>query len=110
MMLRPFVLSIALLALSPLAPAAQSSREPSRDDVLATMKRATTFMTDTVAYKGGYVWNYLPDRSRRWGEMEARETMIWSPPTKSFGDRSPCRSGGVSEFVAKITILVECRF
>jgi Pectic acid lyase len=51
------------------------------------MKRATTFMTDKVAYKGGYVWSYLPDLSRRWGEMEARQTMIWLQPpgTSSMG-------------------------
>ncbi len=51
------------------------------------MKRATTFMVDKVAYKGGYVWSYLPDMSRRWGEMEARPTMIWIQPpgTPSMG-------------------------
>ena len=59
---------------------AQAPRDATRDDVLAAMKRATTFMTDKIAYKGGYVWNYLPDFSRRWGEMEARETMIWIQP------------------------------
>ena len=58
-----------------------------RQNVLEAMKRATTFMTDKVAYKGGYVWTYLPDMSRRWGEMEARETMIWLQPpgTSSMG-------------------------
>lgn len=44
------------------------------------MKRATTFMVEDVATNGGYVWSYLPDRSRRWGELEARETMIWIQP------------------------------
>ncbi|MEP1445248.1 MAG: pectate lyase [Paraglaciecola sp.] len=47
---------------------------------LDTMKRATTFMTQTVSYKGGYVWSYLPDFSRRWGEMEAKPTMVWVQP------------------------------
>lgn len=58
-----------------------------RETVLDTMKRATTFMVEEVSYRGGYVWNYLPDRSRRWGEMEARETMIWLQPpgTSSMG-------------------------
>src|SRR5262245_19628389 len=58
-----------------------------RGKVLDTMKRATTFMVDKVAYRGGYVWNYLPDMSRRWGELEARETMIWLQPpgTASMG-------------------------
>ena len=60
---------------------------PSRTELLATMKRATTFMVDKVAHKGGYVWSYLPDLSRRWGEMEAYPTMIWIQPpgTPSMG-------------------------
>ena len=70
----------AAVALSTAGPVAQTPREASRDDIVAAMKRATTFMTDKLAYKGGYVWNYLPDLSRRWGEMEARETMIWIQP------------------------------
>ncbi|HEY6124464.1 MAG TPA: pectate lyase, partial [Steroidobacteraceae bacterium] len=58
-----------------------------RSEAEATMKRATQFMVDKVAYRGGYLWNYLPDMSRRWGEMEARETMIWLQPpgTSSMG-------------------------
>jgi PelA/Pel-15E family pectate lyase len=59
---------------------AQSSDKPSRDEVLSTMKRATRFMVEKVAHRGGYVWTYLPDLSRRWGEMEARDTMIWIQP------------------------------
>ena len=55
-------------------------RPPDRAHVLATMKRATTFMVEKVSDKGGYVWTYLPDLSRRWGEMEARPTMIWIQP------------------------------
>ncbi|MGH8193557.1 MAG: pectate lyase, partial [Woeseiaceae bacterium] len=60
---------------------------PERDAVLETMKRATAFMVEEVSYRGGYVWNYQPDRSRRWGEMEAFETMIWLQPpgTSSMG-------------------------
>jgi len=49
-------------------------------EILTTMKRATVFMVDKVSYKGGYVWSYLPDFSRRWGEMEAYKTMIWVQP------------------------------
>ena len=44
------------------------------------MKRATKFMAERVSYRGGYVWSYLPDMSRRWGEMEAYPTMIWVQP------------------------------
>ncbi len=41
------------------------------------MYRATKYMEDSVSTSGGFVWYYLPDRSRRWGEMEAYKTMIW---------------------------------
>ena len=58
-----------------------------RTAVLAAMRRATTFMTDTVSMQGGYVWSYLPDLSRRWGEMEAWPSMIWTqaPGTPEMG-------------------------
>lgn len=49
----------------------------SRDAAIAAMKKATTFMTGTVAYRGGYVWNVSEDLSRRWGEVPARPTQIW---------------------------------
>ena len=60
---------------------------PDRARVLDTMKRATAFMVGKVAVSGGYVWTYLPDMSRRWGEIEARPTMIWMQPpgTPSMG-------------------------
>ncbi len=86
-MLRARFLSALLLAgVSGLGPA-QSAAAPGRAEVEATMRRATEFMVDKVSYRGGYLWNYLPDMSRRWGEMEARETQIWLQPpgTSSMG-------------------------
>ncbi len=84
---RSLVLALALgpLLAAPGVPAAQpvspaSAPAPSRQQVLDTMKRATTFMQDSVSHGGGYVWAYLPDRSRRWGELEATPTMIWIQP------------------------------
>jgi PelA/Pel-15E family pectate lyase len=59
---------------------ARTAQAPSRADVLSAMKRATMFMVDTVSVNGGYVWSYLPDLSRRWGEIEARPTMMWLQP------------------------------
>ena len=53
---------------------------PDRAAVIAAMKKATAYMMDKVSYKGGFVWNYLPDKSRQWGEMEAYPTMIWIQP------------------------------
>ncbi len=64
-----------------------AAEPPPQAQVLDAMKRATAFMTDHVAVHGGYVWSYLPDLSRRWGEMEARPSMIWlqAPGTASMG-------------------------
>jgi hypothetical protein len=59
---------------------AEHAASPDRAAVLAAMKKATAFMTDEVAVGGGYVWKVLPDFSRRWGELEAKPTMIWVQP------------------------------
>jgi hypothetical protein len=52
-----------------------------------TMLKATQYMVETVSTNGGYVWYYMPDFSRQWGEMEAYKTMIWlqDPGTISMG-------------------------
>lgn len=72
------VLPMATAGAQPATPS--QAVPPSRAQVLDTMKRATAFMQDKVSYKGGYVWAYLPDLSRRWGELEATPTMIWIQP------------------------------
>ena len=76
-----------LAAAAALPTLAHAQTAPSRAQVLAAMKRATAFMTGTVAVNGGYVWSYLPDLSRRWGEMEAKPSMIWTqaPGTPEMG-------------------------
>lgn len=50
---------------------------PSREAALAAMNRATTFMTDKVAYRGGYVWVVSDDLTTRWGEVPARPSQVW---------------------------------
>jgi len=62
------------------APRPVGATTSGRAQVLDTMKRATAFMMEKVSTRGGFVWNYLPDMSRRWGEIEARPTMIWMQP------------------------------
>ena len=56
-------------------------------EVKQTMRRATQYMMDVASYKGGFVWSYLPDYSRQWGELEAWRTMVWlqSPSTPDVG-------------------------
>ena len=64
-----------------------NASEITREKVLETMKQATRFMVEKAGYKGAYVWAYLPDLSRRWGELEAYPTMGWvqAPGTGSMG-------------------------
>ncbi|WP_374468763.1 pectate lyase [Phenylobacterium sp.] len=77
---RAALLSGAAASFAGLAGSALAQTAPGRDQVLAAMRRATRFMTDKVAFNGGYVWSYLPDFSRRWGELEAKPTMVWVQP------------------------------
>jgi len=72
--------SVALISGLVLCGLAQPASAQSRKDVELTMKRATHFMVEKASTRGGYVWSYLPDMSRRWGEMEAYTTMAWVQP------------------------------
>lgn len=73
--------SVSLLCGSPAIAA------PTPDQVRAAMRRATDFMMNTVAYRGGFVWKYSLDLKERYGELKARDTMIWVEPpgTPSVG-------------------------
>jgi PelA/Pel-15E family pectate lyase len=64
-----------------------AAEAPAKPQVRDAMKRATTFMVEKVSTHGGYVWSYLPDFSRRWGELEAKPSMIWvqAPGTPEMG-------------------------
>jgi PelA/Pel-15E family pectate lyase len=68
---------IALLFASLLLCAYASAADPSREDVLAAMKKATTFMNEKVALRGGHVWLVSEDLKQRWGEIPARPSQIW---------------------------------
>lgn len=57
-----------------------TAQEPTETQIQETMKKATRYMMEVASYEGGFVWNYLPDLSRSWGEMEARRTMVWIQP------------------------------
>ncbi|MEC5398829.1 pectate lyase [Uliginosibacterium sp. H1] len=62
------------------SPAAAAQTGPGDAQVKAAMKKATEYMTEDIAYKGGFVWSYQLDGSRRFGEMEAYPSMIWMQP------------------------------
>jgi len=70
----------ALIGVLSLVLAGAAEAAPSRAAVETTMRKATEFMVEKVAYNGGYVWSYTADMSRRWGELEAKPTQIWVQP------------------------------
>lgn len=78
--MRKQVLSVVLMMVSIVAHAGDQ-------EVRQVMRKATQYMMDVASYQGGFVWNYLPDYSRQWGELEARRTMVWlqSPGTPDMG-------------------------
>ncbi|MDO8837086.1 MAG: pectate lyase [Vicinamibacterales bacterium] len=96
-------LAMLVLLTSP-SGAPLAAQEPSLEaQALDAMTRATKYMVERVSTNGGYVWDYLPDLSRRWGEMEAYDTMIWVQPpgTTSMGHLflDAHRATGAPEFL-----------
>ncbi|MEX2573261.1 MAG: pectate lyase [Balneolaceae bacterium] len=65
-----------LILLMPLNSGAQTG-EPT-NEVEQAMLKASRFMVEEVSTNGGYLRLYLPDFSRRWGELEAFDTQIWT--------------------------------
>lgn len=54
--------------------------QPTRQDVIAAMAKATRFFQSEVATEGGYLWRYREDMSMREGEGRATESMVWVQP------------------------------
>ena len=87
-MIKIFKIGLALTILVLLAkPQVLAQNNKLLTEAEQTMLNATKYMVENVSYNGGYVWYYLPDFSRQWGEMEAYKTMVWlqSPGTTSMG-------------------------
>ena len=64
----------------PVTPSVEPAAEtnPVRAAARSAIVRGTTYMDQTVSYKGSYVWEYLAsNRNKCWGEMEAYPTMCW---------------------------------
>lgn len=68
-------------------PPVAASGTVAAESVRAGMKRAARYMTETVSYRGAYLWSYMADFSRVWGELEAKRSMLWLQPpgTPSVG-------------------------
>ena len=73
--LLPLVGNVALVIWSAAAPL--QAAPPQRAEIEAAMNRATRFMADKAAYRGGYVWAVSEDLTQRWGEVPARPSQIW---------------------------------
>ena len=64
-------------------------REPGTlEQTLQAMKKASHYYHDIVSIRGGYLWEYTADLTRRFGELPARESQIWvqNPSTPGVGD------------------------
>lgn len=86
MKLTKTLISSLIILLMTIQLSAQSNKM--EKDVQQVMFNATQYMVENVSTNGGYLWYYLPDFSRQWGEMEAYKTMIWlqNPGTVSMGN------------------------
>ena len=73
--MKKIIIILSILAALPLQ--AARPKGLTDDQVRATMKKATTFMVEKVSNNGGYLWNYAPDFSRVWGELECKPSMMW---------------------------------
>lgn len=82
------LLTILLCVLTLSAIPAEAARANLAEEAEAAMKKACSYLIDEVSCNGGFVWYYLPDFSRRWGELEATPTMIWlqEPGTAGVGN------------------------
>lgn len=71
-----------------LVPAGYSQTKKLDQEARSAMLRATRFMVEKASVNGGYVAQYLPDFSRRWGELEAFPSQVWvqDPGTVSMGN------------------------
>jgi hypothetical protein len=60
---------------------------PLQQDAVQAMRKAADYYRGKIASHGGYVYYYLPDLTRRWGEGEATAEQIWvqRPGTPSVG-------------------------
>jgi len=58
-----------------------SHAAPTEKEVLAAMRKASDFMVNTIANRGGYLNYYSADLSELWGEAPARPSQIWVQDT-----------------------------
>ncbi len=67
--------------------AAPAAADPLRAEAQEGLRKAVEFFVREVATRGGYLWRYSEDLSKREGEGRASETTVWVQPpgTPSVG-------------------------
>src|SRR6185369_8666710 len=70
----------SLLATLHSGAAADDAVKATRDEAIATMRKAAEYYRNKVALRGGYVYYYSPDLKLRHGEGVATATQIWVQP------------------------------
>src|SRR4051794_19549369 len=58
----------------------RADERPLREQAAHALRRATEYFRTKVSTEGGYLWRYSEDLSRRMGEREATDTMVWVQP------------------------------
>ncbi len=77
--MKSVIFAILVLLVLPASPAVAPA-SPNRQEVESAMRTAADFMMEKLSYRGGFVWKTKPDGSLRYGELKARDTMIWVEP------------------------------
>lgn len=77
---------LAVLVLTPCHSAAENESQ-SLDRVRTAMRKATAYFDQQVSTRGGYLWRYSDDLSKREGEGRATTSTVWVQPpgTPSVG-------------------------
>lgn len=78
-MLRRWILSGCLAMLVTAGSVAQTD-ESLTADAAKSLRQAVAFFREHVGTGGGYLWRYSADLSRREGEREATNTIVWVQP------------------------------
>ncbi|MHC4502335.1 MAG: pectate lyase, partial [Planctomycetota bacterium] len=74
-----------VLVLAPFTAALAARAAPSREEAGSALRRAVAFFRAKVAVRGGYLWRYSADLSKREGEGKVGESTAWvQPPGTPF--------------------------
>ena len=86
-MIHRTIVAVTVIGISLLTCTAPANEAALKEQATDAMRRATHFFRTEVATEGGYLWRYSEDLSRREGESEATDTMVWVQPpgTPSVG-------------------------